>query len=205
MLIRFQERGAQLTTIPQGSTPEAQFAALAGVPEPHRAIRLALLGNAAWSWADVAAKSDPQAAKAARETARKSAFEALRLADKFPSDAERGTAIFNANMALGLVALAEGNRGDAVKFMLTASHAPASEELEYSPNEFTLKLPQLLYEEGERNSVAEFLEQFAQVNESERGFLQESAKACPQRRQAAVDSEQRQEVGDAGQEAAIAI
>ena len=61
--------------------------------------------------------------------------------------------------------------------MLDASKSPATEELLYSSTEFTLKLPEALYKEGERNSVVDFLERVAQVNVSQKGYLQESAKA----------------------------
>jgi hypothetical protein len=80
-------------------------------------------------------------------------------------------------MVLGLLAMRAGNRKAAVQSMLDASRAPSTEELAYSASDFTLKLPEWLFQVGERDAVAEFLERFAQVNVSQKGYLQESAKA----------------------------
>ena len=177
--IRFLDRGGQIPSLPRGSSPEAQYQALAALPEAQRYLRMSLLAEAAYTNAEEtgANKRDAVAAKAAWETARKCAREALQLAAKFPNDPDHGTAIYNANMVLGLLALRAGNRKAAVQSMLDASKAPATEELAYSMTDFSLKLPEWLFKDGERNSVAEFLERFAQTSVSAKGYLQESAKA----------------------------
>ena len=177
--IRFLDRGGELASIPKGSSPEAEYQALEAVPEAQRYLRMSLLAEAAYTNAEEteANQHDAVRAKAARETARKCAQEALLLAAKFRSDPDYGTAVYNANMVLGLLAQRAGNREAAARFMLDASKAPGTEELAYSMNDFSLKLPEWLFQEGERNSVAEFLDQFAQKNVSAKGYLQESAKA----------------------------
>jgi hypothetical protein len=177
--IRFQDRGGHTPSIPKGSSPEAEYRMIEALPEAQRFFRLSLLAEAAYLTAEQfeAAKSSPEAARTALETARKSAQEALILAPKFPSDPDCGTAIYNANMVLGLLANRAGNRPSAVEFMLAASKAPTTEELAYSANDFSLKLPELLFQLGERDSVAEFLERFGQGNIFEKGWLLESAKA----------------------------
>jgi hypothetical protein len=87
---------------------------------------------------------------------------------KFPNDPDYGTALYNSNMVLGLLAMRAGNRKAAVQSMLAASRAPATEELAYSASDFTLKLPELLFQAGEHDAVAEFLEGFAKFNVSRR-------------------------------------
>jgi hypothetical protein len=177
--IRFQDRGGHTPSIPKGSSPEAEYRTIEALPEAQRCFRLSLLAEAAYLNADEiqASKGSTEAARTAVETARKSAQEALMLAPKFPTDPDAGTAIYNANMVLGLLANRAGNRQSAVEFMLAASRAPTTEELAYSATDFSLKLPELLYQLGERDSVAEFLERFGQGNIFEKGWLLESAKA----------------------------
>jgi len=177
--IRFQDRGGHTPSIPKGSSPEAEYRAVEALPEAQRCFRLSLLAEASYLYAEAmeAAKNAPETARAGMETARKSAQEALLLAPKFPTDPDSGTAIYNANMVLGLLAIRAGNRQSAVESMLTASKAPTTEELAYSATDFSLKLPELLFQLGERDSVAEFLERFGQGNVFEKGWLLESAKA----------------------------
>jgi tetratricopeptide (TPR) repeat protein len=179
MNVRFLDRGGQLAIIPQGSSLEAQYRVLAALPEAQRYLRMSLLAEAAYTGAEQvdASRHNPAAAKAEFETARTCAQEALQLAPKFRNDPDYGTAIYNANMVLGLLAMRAGNRKAAVQFMLDASKAPGTEELAYSMTDFSLKLPEWLFRDGERDSVAEFLERFSQMNVSEKGYLQESAKA----------------------------
>jgi hypothetical protein len=173
--IRFQERGGQLLN---GSMLEEQYRAAAALPEDERPLRLSLVAQAAYTRAaDAEAKHDAAEAKASSETARKCAQVALDAAGKIPQAADSGTAIYNANMVLGLLALRRGDRKAAVQFMLHASQAPATEELAYAMSDFSLKLPDGLFRDGEREAVGQFLDRFAQSNISARGYLQESAKA----------------------------
>jgi hypothetical protein len=177
--IRFLDRGGQTVTIPQGSSAEAQYQALEALPEEHRYFRMSLLAEAAYTNAEAleAGPHDAASAKAALETARKSAQEVLQLAPKFPGDPDSGTALYNADMVLGLLAVGDRNRKAAVRFMMDASNVPSTEELAYGGNDFSFKLPERLYQDGERDSVADFLERFAQGNVSQKGYLVESAKA----------------------------
>jgi len=120
-------------------------------------------------------RHDPPAAKADWERAAQYARESLQMAPKFRANPDYGTAIFKANMTLGMVAMRNGKQKDAVRYMLDASRAPTSEELAYNMQFFTFKLPEVLLKYGERDSVIEFLERFAKVNISQKTYLLESA------------------------------
>ena len=176
--IAFLDRGGQSTVIPKGADPQVQYQALRSLPEAQSYLRLSLLAASAYTLAkDLEARHlDAATTRSAWETARQSAQDALQLAPAFQTAPDYGTALYNAHMVLGLLALKAGNRTDAVRAMMEAANAPRTEELAYAGTDFTLELPQLLYKAGERNPVADFLERFARTNVFERGFLEESAK-----------------------------
>jgi hypothetical protein len=110
--------------------------------------------------------------KAAWNLARLYAEDALRLAPKFRQDPDYGTAVFKANIVLGTVALRLGDKRSAVRYMLEASKAPASEELQYwQVPPLTLKLLGYLLKYGERDTVVEFLERFTQTKVADRSSL----------------------------------
>jgi hypothetical protein len=113
------------------------------------------------------AKHDLVAAKASWARARKDAREALRLAAKYRSSPDYGTAIHRANMTLGMIAMrVDGDKKTATKHLLEASRAPATKELAYSSDYFTYKLPVLLLKyggAGEREAVIEYLERFGKI------------------------------------------
>ena len=79
-------------------------------------------------------------------------------------------------MVLGMIAMREGHRRTAVAYLLAASHAPRNEELAYSMGAFTFALPAWLLKDGEKKTVIEFLERFAETDVSEKSYLLESAK-----------------------------
>jgi len=112
-------------------------------------------------------KHDAAAAKAGWDNARKLAQQALDAAPKFRDDPDYGTALFRANMTLGMVAMrVDGDAKAAAKYLLAASKAPATEELAYYPPYFTQKLPVLLLKYGGldgREAVIEFLETYGKI------------------------------------------
>lgn len=177
--IRFRERGGIVPRFPKDSSPEAEYRRLAALPDAQRFLPISLLAETTFTNAEeieASGRGAPQA-KASWEVARKCAQQAMQLAAKFPEDSDSGTAIYNANMVLGLLARRDGDRHAAVHFMLEASQATPSNELAYSMSDFTLNLPERLYQDGEHDTVAQFLERFAQGNISSKGYLLESAKA----------------------------
>lgn len=167
---------------------ESQFAA--SLPESERYRVLAQMAVHSYQLGDKAdygkvrsslnPKEEPPnhaAAKAYWEQAGKYAQESLRLAPKFINNPDYGTTIYRANVVLGMQAMRIGNRKAAVGYMLNASKAPRTEELAYGKpiQEFTFELPAWLLKDGERESVIEFLERFAQVNVAQKSYLLESA------------------------------
>jgi hypothetical protein len=92
-------------------------------------------------------------------------------------DERQGSAIYFANMRLASLAIVEGDRRAAVKYMLTASRAPASEELAYSRHVASWKVVRRLLDQGERESVIEFLERMANTSVVDRASLHEWAAA----------------------------
>lgn len=95
----------------------------------------------------------------------------MQLAHRLVSSPDYGAAIYMGNLVLGLVTFREGDRQNAVKYMLAASRAPYSEDLDYYVN-FHIKLTGYLLKYGERESVVKFLENLAQVVVSPRAKSQ---------------------------------
>jgi hypothetical protein len=81
-------------------------------------------------------------------------------------EADYGTSVFLANMALGEAAFARGEKAEAVRYLLAASDAPATEFLRYS--QIDMSLARDLVDAGEREGVATFLERCAKFNRAER-------------------------------------
>ncbi|PYV07274.1 MAG: hypothetical protein DMG07_29215 [Acidobacteria bacterium] len=78
-------------------------------------------------------------------------------------------------MVLASLALREGDRRGAVRYMRQAARAPASEELVYSESIVSWGLLKELLTAGERESVIEFLEQMARTNVPRRDHLRQWA------------------------------
>jgi hypothetical protein len=81
-------------------------------------------------------------------------------------DADYGTSVFLAHMALGEAAFARGQKAEAVRHLLAASEAPSTEFLRYS--QIDMSLARELVDAGEREAVATFLERCAKFNRAER-------------------------------------
>jgi hypothetical protein len=89
--------------------------------------------------------------------AKKYAEELLSLVPQFKDDRDYGTAMFNANLVLGRVALREGKVEDAKRCLITAGQSPLTPALASSgPN---MSLANDLLAKGERQVVQDFLEQ----------------------------------------------
>ncbi len=90
------------------------------------------------------------------------ARELLKLASHNTKDPNYGTSVFFGNMALGRVAFSRGDKEEAVRLLLAASEAPATEYLSYGP--IDMSLPVKLVDAGEREAVAKFLDRCATFN-----------------------------------------
>jgi hypothetical protein len=157
---------------------ESQYQACSALPEAERFEYLPHLAELAYFEGENAENArKPEEAKAAWERARKYAQDALALAAKRSGDPGCGTAIYKANMILGTLAMWGGDQRTAVRFMLDASRAPASEELAYNSAPAAERLVKYLLKYGERETVVEFLERMAQINIIEKDYILEAAAA----------------------------
>jgi hypothetical protein len=93
------------------------------------------------------------------ELAAAKARELLELAQRAPGAAQNGYAVFEGKIMLGKVALRQGHKREAARYLLAAADAPASEELRYSV--ILMNLPRTLIDWGERDAAAQFLERIA--------------------------------------------
>ncbi|HTB16223.1 MAG TPA: M56 family metallopeptidase [Bryobacteraceae bacterium] len=94
------------------------------------------------------------------------AHELLTLASHDSKDPNYGTAVFQANLALGKVALKRGDKASALRHLLAASEAPPTEFLRY--NMIDISLARSLVDVGEREGVATFLDRCAKFNSQDR-------------------------------------
>ena len=83
----------------------------------------------------------------------------LALASQNPQDSLYGEALFDANMLLGKIAMRRGDRKAAVRDLLKAADAPASEAVRRG--DFIMNLPRALVDWGERRAVIEFFRRVA--------------------------------------------
>jgi hypothetical protein len=123
-------------------------------------------------------KKDKGAADASWARSKRYAQQTLALADKFREHADYGGAVYHARIALGAHALREGEKDAAVRYMLEAANGPASSSL----NErlffgLDTRLVNYLLKEGERESVAQFLEKSAGLRSADRDRLLKDAAA----------------------------
>jgi hypothetical protein len=159
--------------------PVEQYQAVSALSEEDR---FDLLGNLAMrNHADsrIAAQYDDMkhVAASARGRARRYAEDLLVLASILRHHPDYGAAIFKANMVLGTLALEDGDRRAAVRYMKAAASAPPSEELVYSASIVSWGLLKDLLVAGERESVVDFLERMARINVVRREHLKEWAAA----------------------------
>lgn len=141
---------------------------LSATPELERFRWLARMSARAYDRGEHAdLEHNPARARADWQAARTFAQVALQLASRLPSNPNYGTVIYQANMTLGMVAMrVDGNTKAAARYMLTASAAPATDELRYDVQWFTLKLPVAALKYGRldgRQAVIEYLERFGKI------------------------------------------
>ncbi len=160
--------------------PQAeQYPAISRLPERQRVLALARYAENQYFHANDAEyqRHDPVTAKPIWQAAAKSAKESLDLGSKFRSDPDYGTAYFTAHMVLGMAAMHDSHRKEAIDHLLAAAAAPATDELRYSHQFGTDKLPIWLLKDGEREPVVQFLERFAQTDVVEKQRLLDAATA----------------------------
>jgi hypothetical protein len=87
------------------------------------------------------------------------ARELVELAQRAPGAAHSGYSVFEGNIMLSKVALRQGHKREAARYLLAAADAPTSEELRHNP--ILMNLPRTLIDWGERDAAAQFLERIA--------------------------------------------
>jgi len=175
---RAGERSQRMYKILQNAPKESQYQTISALPEAERFEFLPGLAEGAYfEGEDADYKKDQAAAKASWDRTKKYAQDALTLAKKFPNDPNCGMAVYRGNMVLGTLAMWEGDKKNAVRYLLYASKAPASEELAYTTHPASERLVKYLLKYGERESVIEFWERMAQINLIEKNYILESAAA----------------------------
>jgi beta-lactamase regulating signal transducer with metallopeptidase domain len=155
---------------------------LAGIPEPQRPLWLAKAAENAYvraEWADN--KHDNAGGRNYWQWGRKFAQQALDQAAKRTGDPDYGTTVYKSNMVLGMVAMrVDGNAKAAERYLIDAAKAPATDELTYTAQWFTVKLPVLLLKYGGldgREAVIEYLDRFGKtLRRSDLPLLQNAAE-----------------------------
>jgi hypothetical protein len=173
--LRIGERNRRLNEILRNVPKESQYQTVSALPESERLNYLPELASTAYmmgEWYDYT--KDQAKAKESWDRARKYAQDMLQLAPGLQDHGEYGTAIYMGNLVLGALTFREGNRQAAVSYMMAASQAPPSEDLELHVF-FHTKLTAYLLKYGERDSVIEFLERVAKVSVASKSELLEAA------------------------------
>ncbi len=116
-----------------------------------------------------------QGDQAGFDAARKSALDVTHKAPGMDKDPDAGTALYQADMLLGLLAMRDHDRKAALKYLRDAAGAPITEDLAYFDQPITYPVLSWLLKDGERASVIQFLEQFAKTSSVDRAQLLESA------------------------------
>jgi hypothetical protein len=176
-----RNRGEALWEVP----PARQYAAVSSLPEAERFARLPALAQEAYgSLRTFSRWDDPNLrdrVALAEQQARLYAQDALALAPKYRNHPQYGTAIYAANVTLAGLALRGGDTATAVKLLMKAADAPASEELAYGDDVMWELLRWHLtadfVERGQRDVVVTFLKRMAETSVAHRTDLRAAAAA----------------------------
>jgi hypothetical protein len=165
---------------------DTTYAAISALPEEDRLFYLPSAAEGAYmsaEYIDYMARQKPEAERLDGQKravqgwtrSRQYATDALALAERHRQAPEFGDIVYRAHAVLGALALKDGNRQKAVEHMRTAAAAPVSEEGRYTPRGLRGRLVEYLLREGERESVAKFLEKSAERFLPERDRLLKDA------------------------------
>jgi hypothetical protein len=166
---------------------DTAYGAISALPEEDRLFYLPGAAEGAYMWAeytDYSARGKPEAEREKARTraaqgfarARQYAKDALALADRHQEAATDAGVIYRAHTVLGVLALKDGDRQLAVEHMRTSTAAPISDSGRYTSH-YGLRgrLVEYLLREGERERVAEYLENSAERLLPERDRLLKDA------------------------------
>ena len=177
--LRVGARNRRMAEIRRSVAKESQYQAFAALPEAERFEYLPELAQLAYFEGENADyyQHDKAATEAAWDRASRYCQDTLNLAPKFQSVTYHGYAVYKANMILGTLAMWKGDSETAIRYLLEASNAPASEELAYYVAPYSERLVKYLLKYGEREPVIRFLEAMAQKSVMQKDYLLESAAA----------------------------
>ncbi len=85
--------------------------------------------------------------------AQKYAQELMTLLPSFRQNQEYGSAVHDANLTLGRIAVREGRMDDAKRHLVESIRTPSARQMDYGPN---LSLAKDLLEKGERQAVLDY-------------------------------------------------
>lgn len=166
----------RLTPQEQARVDEMEPQAVSELSDYERFVMLPDLAVMAYMGGESRWSTDRAASDASFARSKKYAQEALALAPKFPNDPDYGNVMYHATVTLAAHALREGDRKEAVRHMRAAVNAPASRGLEAYSFGLDLRLVNYMLKDGERETVAEFLEGSARLRPAERErFLKDAA------------------------------
>jgi len=176
---RVGARNRRIFEVLRNVPKETQYQTVSALPESERFEFLPELAEMAYFEGENADyyNRDKTASQAAWDRAARYCQDAIALAPKFRGESYHGYAVYRANMILGTLALWKGDSKTAVRHLLEASKAPASEELAYYAAPAAERLVKYLLKGGEREPVIQFLEAMARTNVMQKDYLLESAAA----------------------------
>jgi hypothetical protein len=176
---RVRDRTRALSEKFKGVPREKQAAMVSALPDAERVAILPQRVGMEYMNAEYLeyTKHDQATAKVSWDQTKKYADDLLRLSNTLPNDPSRGTAFFSAHVALAVLALHDNDKAAALRHMEEAGKAPASDDLKYGFDYLWQRLATGMLKRGERESVAQFLDRYAQLNESQRDQLTKSAAA----------------------------
>ncbi|HTL03306.1 MAG TPA: M56 family metallopeptidase [Vicinamibacterales bacterium] len=170
--------GERLTPDDRKALTAVEYQATAAMTEADRFAYLPWLADSAYTQAEAQQHVQYVAgATASWERSKRYAQDLVTLAPKFKGDPHYGDAIFEGNVVLALHALREGDVKTSVKYMRDARQATSlSDEFQYGNLSLEQRLVNYLLKAGERESVADFLDQAARLNAfSRKRLLQDAA------------------------------
>ncbi|MBZ5586848.1 MAG: M56 family metallopeptidase, partial [Acidobacteriia bacterium] len=164
--------------------------AVYSLPESEQLVVLPLLAEVAFDRGDMDRKVAERRSRAAADWdhARKYAEAARQVAERFRGDPDCGTTLYTADLALGLVALQNGDPKTAQKMLLEASEAPPSEELSYYYNSLDYRLPARLLRTGDERGVVPYLERFIGMKPDNQELVQTVATYLDRMAEVRVDN-----------------
>jgi hypothetical protein len=183
-LLEIRSRQSWRRGEPLWSAPPARaYESVAALPEAERFELLPHLARSACQSLESMARWDDDPLirdrmELSKQDAKRYAEDALVLAPKYHNHPQYGTAIYLANMTLGTLALRDGEREKAARYLRQASRAPASEELAYSKGiaiNYQWRLAADLLQQGERDAVLDFLDRMAAISAADRFELRDAA------------------------------